>query len=598
MKKEYVLLLSLFYSFYAHSITEPKCLPTPNISFASLIQDETNALQEGFMASTQIKTPEGYRNIEDIKAGDLIIGFDPIEGYKEKSVLGVTKNQIEKFIKISAGREIIYSGFNQKFYLPEKNDWIAAQDITSAEAVYSPIDIYRIEVEDHNFCITQSDIVVHNSYVIAQSASSLLNIGRMALKNPIKIVGITSNLDKAYLGLDKLEFEKSENKTNSPEQINNLTERTNYEKTRSELCKLRSDFLKLKDELDQLIKSKRPREINFTNALLNPIKPKDTSNFNLRLTPAQEAKYSDEQRANLKKLRQAELDQIEKQILDLQIALGFHFNELIDSRNKALEEHDKLNSEIDQSVNLWNSNLNNITVNIAVSRYESIFTNEDSLKNIENKNQELKFSIEYYKNIKNGTLLKKTTNISDLFDQEEKNILATEQSIYKSRNINIGNQRIVEDFLLRSNIHIVGLATNLNNKIKKQRESKLAKEFAEAEQRKGSFKFPQDPDKDDDKNKEIRICEKSAKHIFRSEEGHLLDTPANRKSLLDLVNDKKNFLGADKYGNEWYGKVLPNNQQVWASVRDGLIRNGGLNKAPKIFNLETGLSRSLATINR
>ena len=99
MKKECVLLLSLFYSFYAHSITEPKCLPTPNINFAELIREEANTPEEGLIAGTQIKTPEGYINIEHVKAGDLIIGFDPIEGYKEKSVLGVTKNQIEKFIK-------------------------------------------------------------------------------------------------------------------------------------------------------------------------------------------------------------------------------------------------------------------------------------------------------------------------------------------------------------------------------------------------------------------------------------------------------------------------------------------------------------------
>ena len=64
MKKECVLLLSLFYPFYVHSITEPKCLPTPNISFAELIQDETNTLEEGFFAGTQIKTPDSYRKYQ------------------------------------------------------------------------------------------------------------------------------------------------------------------------------------------------------------------------------------------------------------------------------------------------------------------------------------------------------------------------------------------------------------------------------------------------------------------------------------------------------------------------------------------------------
>ena len=66
------------------------------------------------------------------------------------------------------------------------------------------------------------------------------------------------------------------------------------------------------------------------------------------------------------------------------------------------------------------------------------------------------------------------------------------------------------------------------------------------------------------------------KHIMRESEGHLVDTPHNRKIIVDITNDKKNLLGLNKHGNEVYSKTI-NGVQYWAYVRDGIIQNGGAN---------------------
>lgn len=87
-----------------------------------------------------------------------------------------------------------------------------------------------------------------------------------------------------------------------------------------------------------------------------------------------------------------------------------------------------------------------------------------------------------------------------------------------------------------------------------------------------------------------KVNEKDAKHIFRKKEGHLPDTPANRRLLEDTTSNPKNYLGPDKYGTEWYGKTLPGGRQVWTRVRNGKIINGGINQTPKTYNPETGLS--------
>jgi hypothetical protein len=79
-------------------------------------------------------------------------------------------------------------------------------------------------------------------------------------------------------------------------------------------------------------------------------------------------------------------------------------------------------------------------------------------------------------------------------------------------------------------------------------------------------------------------------HIFRAEDGHLSDTPENRQSLLDIVNSPENLLGTDTFGNRWYAKALPDGTQLWGTVRNGVVQNGGLNSTPRTFGSISGLS--------
>jgi hypothetical protein len=140
-------------------------------------------------------------------------------------------------------------------------------------------------------------------------------------------------------------------------------------------------------------------------------------------------------------------------------------------------------------------------------------------------------------------------------------------------------------------------------------QEKLKDPKRQSNNQQGSDNSPE-PEKPEDKNDQLskltgakvakdikdKITENKAllsknneKHIFRDKTGHLLDTPENRAKLIDVASDKKNFLGLDQYGNEWYAKTASDGKQVWASVRDKVIRNGGVNENPKFFNSRTGL---------
>lgn len=87
--------------------------------------------------------------------------------------------------------------------------------------------------------------------------------------------------------------------------------------------------------------------------------------------------------------------------------------------------------------------------------------------------------------------------------------------------------------------------------------------------------------------------ENNLKHIFRDSPGHLRNTPFNRKLLINTASDLKNYLGTDIYGNKWYAKMQKDGTQVWTSLRNNQIRNGGINKIPKKFDPTAGLAKNI-----
>lgn len=68
------------------------------------------------------------------------------------------------------------------------------------------------------------------------------------------------------------------------------------------------------------------------------------------------------------------------------------------------------------------------------------------------------------------------------------------------------------------------------------------------------------------------------------------DTPENRQRLEGLVSEPNNFLGRDSGGSDWYATTLPDGKQLWANVRSGEIKYGGIREKPKPFNPRTGLT--------
>ena len=67
-------------------------------------------------------------------------------------------------------------------------------------------------------------------------------------------------------------------------------------------------------------------------------------------------------------------------------------------------------------------------------------------------------------------------------------------------------------------------------------------------------------------------------HIFRPRpSGTLADTPANRELLTKVASDPDTHVGTDIHGNRWHYNFDRKGNQIWVTVKNGVIQNGGLN---------------------
>lgn len=82
------------------------------------------------------------------------------------------------------------------------------------------------------------------------------------------------------------------------------------------------------------------------------------------------------------------------------------------------------------------------------------------------------------------------------------------------------------------------------------------------------------------------------KHIFEERDGHLPDTPENRKLLEELANNRDRYRGKDKYGNDWNIRLNDDGMQDWVRSQHQVINEGGRNKEPRPWDDETGLFRN------
>jgi hypothetical protein len=145
-----------------------------------------------FLAGTPIKTATGYKNIEDIVVGDVVLSYNETTKKTElQEVLNTFTNVCEKYIEIKTNQDIIAVTGAHLFFVPKENKWIAASqlttnmqlindkqeevNITALTIIKKEANTYNLEIaQNHNYYVGNNPILTHNDAKILKYSSEIL----------------------------------------------------------------------------------------------------------------------------------------------------------------------------------------------------------------------------------------------------------------------------------------------------------------------------------------------------------------------------------------------------------------------------------------
>jgi hypothetical protein len=121
-----------------------------------------------FVAGTKIYTPFGYKNIEDIKIGDLVFCFDKDLSIKTSKVENTFIHQNEKVIDIFFKDKKIRATPNHPF-LNQNNEFIEIKNFIETDLIISrfneKLKIDKIEIVDEEYTVYNFTVEKYHTYI-------------------------------------------------------------------------------------------------------------------------------------------------------------------------------------------------------------------------------------------------------------------------------------------------------------------------------------------------------------------------------------------------------------------------------------------------
>lgn len=137
-----------------------------------------------FVAGTLIQIPSGFKNIEDLQAGDIVYAVGPeTHNLTQKPVVRVFHNLNQPILRVSisngAGKQEVFGATPEHPFWVEGKGWTPARVLQAGDRLFSAspevwkvilvadnkerADTYNFEVQElHNYLIGEPGILVHN----------------------------------------------------------------------------------------------------------------------------------------------------------------------------------------------------------------------------------------------------------------------------------------------------------------------------------------------------------------------------------------------------------------------------------------------------
>lgn len=135
-----------------------------------------------FAAGTNVQTPDGEKNIEDINVGDIVYAFDfETNTVVERRVIETVSNFTYYWADVEVAGDTLQATRGHKFWVESENEWIEAAALmpemsvrlsdgrissvtkVSVRQLATPEYTYNLTVEhNHNYFVGVAGVLVHN----------------------------------------------------------------------------------------------------------------------------------------------------------------------------------------------------------------------------------------------------------------------------------------------------------------------------------------------------------------------------------------------------------------------------------------------------
>lgn len=461
---------------------------------------------DGFCRGTLIKTPSGYIPIETTHIGECVL--DALN--QPKKIERIMIRWVPRYWKIKIKNECIGFGIHQTFYTPS-SDWriiaetdgVAAADgrvinFCDIELVEDSNVLYVLTVEDHTFCITTDDLIVHNAeaLVIGTVAIALEHFAICpaiisAVQTTVSLSLIAYQASREYCAQqDRLNKNFDETELC---QHTRHAERNYFAKRKQELENLRDEFVIVKNGL--LALSTYNSGINFTSVFFRQQTFAQAANpANLLLM--NEIQLAEDQYAKLRIARDMYLNIVEQEIDNLHLVIALHLNHIIENVKQGETYHWQEAAITNEFIEAWNRTRHGvIPADIALKHYEHCLYDYYSLQKATQYLEELKVVLNFYRNQLSRPWLMKTIPVLELLEKMPSFIKQHEEWMRGEQQRVTRNIAITEEYYRRNNVNIAHIWPQFKATFEKQYEAKSNIQLLEVQKRQQALKQKYDESK-------------------------------------------------------------------------------------------------------